>query len=180
MMVGKRIMLLGIICVCVGFFFSVAGTVSAAEIKIGVMNGQKVLSTCAAGVKAKAKIDEKMKGFQEKFTAEQQALVELQNEVEKKSSAWSKEKKDEKVLELNKKQRDLQTKQEDARAEMKLLQDSEVQPIIKAIQAELGKFGKAHGYTVILEAYGGVQYYEDAIEVTDAIIKELDKSMAKK
>ena len=37
-----------------------------------------------------------------------------------------------KVLEFNKKRRDLQTKQEDARAEMNQLKESELQPIIKA------------------------------------------------
>lgn len=181
-MVGKRIMLLGIICFCMGFLTSRAGTVSAAETKIGVMNGQKILWTCADGAKAKAKLEEKMKGLQEKFKAEEQALVELQNEIEKKSSAWSKEKKDEKVLDFNKKRRDLQTKQEDARAEMNQMKESELQPIIKIIQAGLEKFGKEHGYTVILDSNSGaVPYFnQDAVEVTDAIIKELDKSMAKK
>jgi outer membrane protein len=182
MMVCKRIMLLGIICLCMGFLICGNGIAGAAETKIGVMNGQKVLWTCADGAKAKAKLEEKMKGFQEKFKAEEQALVALQNEIEKKSSAWSKEKKDEKGLEFNKKRRDLQTKQEDARGEMNQLKESELQPIIKLIQTELEKFGKEHGYTVILDSNSGaVPYFnQEAVEVTDAIIKDLDKSMAKK
>jgi outer membrane protein len=182
MMVGKRIVLLSVICFCIGLFICGTGSVRAAEIKIGVMNGQKILWTCAAGAKAKIKLEEKMKGLQEKFKTEEQTLVDLQNEIEKKSSAWTKEKKDEKVLEFNKKRRDLQTKQEDARAEMNQLKETELQPIIKEIQTGLEKFGKDHGYTVILDSNSGaVPYFnKDAVEVTDAIIKELDKSMTKK
>jgi outer membrane protein len=159
-----------------------AGAVNAAETKIGVMNGQKVIWTCVAGAKAKVKLEEKMKGLQEKFKPEEQALVDLQNEIEKKSSAWAKEKKDQKMQEFNKKRLDFQTKQEDARKEMNQLKESELQPVINAIQAELEKFGKENGYTVILDSNSGaVPYFnQDIVEVSDAIIKDLDKTMAKK
>ncbi len=182
MMVGKRIMLLGVLCFCMSLWLFQAGTAKAAETKIGVMNGQKVIWTCAAGAKAKVKLEGKMKGLQEKFKAEEQALVDLQNEIEKKSSAWSKEKKDQKVQDFNKKRRDLQTKQEEARTEMNQLKESELGPIIKAIQTELEKFGKEHGYTVILDSTtGAVPYFDqESVEVSEALIKELDKSMANK
>ena len=181
-MVGKRIMLLGVLCFCMGLFLLQAGTVKAAETKIGVMNGQKVIWTCAAGAKAKVKLEGKMKGLQEKFKAEEQTLVDLQNEIEKKSSAWSKEKKDQKIQDFNTKRRDLQTKQEEARTEMNQLKETELGPIIKAIQVELEKFGKQHGYTVILDsASGAVPYFDhEGVEVSDALIKDLDKSMATK
>jgi outer membrane protein len=180
MMVGKKIALLSIICFCIGSFLYGASTARAAEIKIGVINGQKVLWTCTAGAKVKAKLDEKIKGFQEKFKAEEQSLVGLQDEIQKKSSVWSKEKKDEKVMEFNKKRRDIQSKQEDARAEINHLKESEVQPVIKQLQDGLEKYGKAHGYTVILDSNSGaVPYMNDAIDVTDALIKELDKGMTK-
>jgi outer membrane protein len=181
MMVGKRIMLLGAICFCASLMIFKAGTVNAAETKIGVMNGQKVIWTCAAGAKAKVKLEDKMKGLQEKFKAEEQTLVTLQEEIKKKSSAWSKEKKEEKMLEFNKKRQELQSKQEEAGKEMNQLKESELGPIIKAIQTELEKFGKEHGYTVILDSNSGaVPYFnQEAVEVSDAIVKDLDKSMAK-
>ena len=180
-MVGKRIMLLGVLCFCVSLFLFQAGTVKAAETKIGVMNGQKVIWTCAAGAKAKVKLEEKMKGLQEKFKTEEQTLVTLQEEIKKKSSAWNKETKEAKMLDFNKKRQELQTKQEDARTEMNQLKESELGPIIKAIQTELEKFGKEHGYTVILDSNSGaVPYFnQEAVEVSDALVKDLDKSMAK-
>ena len=85
------------------------------------------------------------------------------------------------MLDFNKKRQELQTKQEDARTEMNQLKESELGPIIKAIQTELEKFGKEHGYTVILDSNSGaVPYFnQEAVEVSDALVKDLDKSMAK-
>ncbi|MDR3628968.1 MAG: OmpH family outer membrane protein [Desulfocapsaceae bacterium] len=180
MMVGKKIMLLGVICLCASLMMSKTG--NAADVKIGVMNGQKVIWTCAAGVKAKAKLEAKMKELQERFKADEQALVDLQNEIQKKSSAWTETKKNEKMTEFNTKRRDLQAKEEDARAEMNKLKETELQPIINAIQAELETFGKEHGYTVILDSNSGaVPYFNgDSVEISDTLVKEINQSMAAK
>jgi outer membrane protein len=181
-MVGKKIMLLCVICLCTSLMVLRTGTVNAADVKIGVMNGQKVIWTCAAGVKAKAKIEAKMKDLQEKLKADEQALVDLQTEIQKKSSAWPEAKKNEKMSEFNNKRRDLQTKQEDARTEMNQLKESELQPIITAIQAELEKFGKEHGYTVILDSTtGAVPYFNgESVEISDTLVKEINQNMAAK
>ena len=182
MMVCKRIMLFCVVCLCAGLMVLKTGTVNAADVKIGVMNGQKVMWACAAGVKAKAKLEAKMKDLQEKFKADEQALVDLQNEIQKKSSAWTEAKKNEKISDFNNKRHDFQTKQEDARVEMNKLKETELQPIINAIQAELEKFGKEHGYTVILDSSSGaVPYFNgDSVEVSDTLIKDINQSMAAK
>jgi outer membrane protein len=180
MMVGKKIALLSIICFCIGSFLYGATYARAAEVKIGVVDGQKVLWTCNAGAKIKAKLDAKIKGFQKEFQAEQQDLVNLKDDIQKKSSVWTSDKKEEKVLEFNKKRRDLQAKQEDARAELAHLKQAELKPIIEQIREELGKYGKAHGYTVILDVTSGaVPYNADSIDVTADVIKTLNKTMKK-
>jgi len=144
------------------------------------MNGQKVLWTCTAGAKVRAKLDKKIKGYQEKFKAEEQALVALQDEIQKKSSVWSKDKKDEKLMDFSKKRRDMQAKQQDARADIDHLKEKELKPVIEEIQKGLKKYGDEKGYTIILDANGGVvPYFNQAIDVTDDLIKALDKSMAK-
>ena len=179
-MVGKKIALLSVICFCIGSFLYGVTTANAAAIKFGVMNGQKVLWTCTAGAKVKAKLDAKIQGFQEKFKAEEQSLVSLKNEIQKKSSVWSSDKKDEKVMEFNKKRRDIQSKQEDARAEISHLKESELKPVVEEIRKELAKYGKAHGYTVIFDSTSGsTAYFNDSYDITDDLIKYLDKTMTK-
>jgi Skp family chaperone for outer membrane proteins len=41
------------------------------------------------------------------------------------------------------------------------------------------KYGEKNGYTAILDSKNGVIYHDPAIDVSDIIIKELNKSMGK-
>lgn len=160
------------------FFACSCVTVVAAEagaLKVGIMNVQKVLVESAAGQIAKAKFEKKGKELEAQFAAEQADIVDLQKEIEKKGSVWSKDKKDEMVVEFNKKRRDLQTKSEDARQEMKKLQDKELEPILKALETIVDDFGEDNGYSVILDSKNGVIYFDDALDVSDALIAELNK-----
>ncbi len=152
----------------------------AAELKLGVMNVQKIIVGCKAGKAAKERFDVKMKDLQASFTGEEADLKKLQAEIKKKSSAWSEEKKAEKVREFQKSGRELQAKTEDARFEMKQLQDKELEPILKSLEKVVEKYGKDQGYTMILDSKSGVIFYDKTTEVSDSIMKLLDKAMAAK
>ncbi len=152
----------------------------AAEVKLGVMNVQKIIVGCKAGKAAKTRFDVKMKDLQSSFTGEEADLKKLQAEIKKKSSAWSEEKKAEKVREFQKSGRELQAKTEDARFEMKQLQDKELEPILKALEKVVEKYGKDQGYTMILDSKNGVIFFDKSIDLSDSIVKLLDKAMAAK
>lgn len=177
-MVFKKLIRGGLICLLFcAFSCATVVAAGAGEVKVGIMNVQKVLVQSEAGQKAKVVFETKGKELEEKFSAEQAAIVELQKEIEKKGSVWSKEKKDEKVLEYNKMRRDLQTKSEDGRQEMKRLQDKELAPILKALETVVDDFGKNNGYTVILDSKNSVIYFDAANDISDALIVELNKAM---
>ena len=161
-------------------FFSLVSVDStvAAEMKVGVMNVQKVLVNSVSGKAAKEKFDLKMGDLQSKFKAEEEELVDMQGEIEKKSSAWSEETKQLKVREFQKKRRELQEKSEDARFELKTLQDKELAPILKALEGVVDTYGKNYGYTIILDSKAGVIYFSDVVDITDQLVKELDAAMA--
>ena len=171
-----RYLAIGIVALALMGLFAVS--THAAEMKVGVMNVQKVLVNSVAGKAAKEKFDQKMGDLQAKFKAEEQELVELQGEIEKKSSAWSEETKQVKVREFQKKRRELQEKSDDARFELKTLQDKELAPILKALEGVVATFGEQYGYTLILDSKGGVIYFTEAVDITNQLIKELDATMA--
>lgn len=151
----------------------------AADIKIGVLNAKKAVYTCEAGKAAKERLDAKMKEFQDGFKSEETALKELQEEIKKKSSAWSEEKKAEKVREFQKSGREYQAKTEDARFELKKLENTELEPILKALEKIVKKYGKDNGFTTILE-YGtgsGVIFFNESIDITSSVIKELNAEL---
>ena len=172
----KRIMLVVTLVVLAGF--TIESSSARAEVqKIGVMNIQKVLLESTAGRKAKEVFEKRMNELQEKFKTEQEALVVLQQEIEKKSSAWSKDKKGEKVRELQLGQRELQMKSEDAKMELKQLQDKELEPILTMLQTVVNSFGKKNGYAVILDSKVAVLYADSSVDVSEAVQKELDQRM---
>ena len=171
------VVFLALLCFTISFIG--AGSVVSAEMKIGVMNVQKVLTSSVAGKAAKEKFDAKMKELQDKFKAEEEELLAMQKNIEKKSTAWSEETKQEKVLEFQKKRRELQAKTEDARYELKGLQDKELAPILKALEKVVDTYGTANGYTVILDAKNHVIFFERGIDISDKLIVELDAAMAK-
>ncbi len=177
-MVSKKLLLMGIVWCMVGGFFCHTDSANAADqVKVGVMNIQKVLVKCSAGIKVRAKLDNKVKEVEVQFKKEQDKLVELQAEIEKKSSIWSKDTKEEKMLEFNKLRRDFKTKTDDARLEMKKLQEKELEPILKALEKIVKDYGKTNNFTLILESKSGIVYFDEANDVSDDLIKEMDKSM---
>ena len=172
----KRIMLVVALVVIAGFTFE-SSTARAEAQKIGVMNIQKVLLESSSGRKAKAVFEKRMNELQNKFKSEQDSLVALQQEIEKKSSAWSKDKKGEKVRELQLKQREMQIKSEDAKMELKQLQDKELEPILKMLETDVNAYGEKHGYSVVLDSKVSVLYAAPKVDISDAVQKELDKRM---
>ena len=176
-MVYQKKFLVGLI-----FFLScfVASNCISADLKIGVMNVQKVIVECDAGKAAKARFDTKMKELQAKFKAEEEALKDLQEEIKKKSSAWSEDKKAEKVREFQNKGRDLQAKTEQARFEMKKLQDKELEPILKALEKVVDDYGKKNGYSTIMDDKNSVIYFDKSLDITDVIVKKLNGELAGK
>lgn len=167
-----------VVCLLVGMVacFS-ASAADSGELKIGIMNVQKVLVQSNAGIKAKDTIEKRKNEFESSFAADQVALQELKDTIDKKSSVWSKEKKEEKILEFNKMRRDLQTKSKDAQAEMQRLQDRELEPIIKELEQVVNSFGDEQGYSMILDSKNGVVFYDKAYDISDALIEELNNAM---
>ena len=174
----RRSIAAGGVSLCLLLSLLLATSSAAADLKVGVMNVQQVLVNSVSGKAAKEKFDEKMKNLQAKFKTEEQELVDMQKEIEKKSSAWSEETKQLKVREFQKKRRELQEKSEDARFELKTLQDNELAPILKALEGVVEKFGDQNGYTVILDSKAGVIFYSEAVDITDQLVKELNAVMA--
>ena len=120
-----------------------------------------------------------MKELQASVKKEEQALIALQKEIEKKSSVWSDEIKQEKAIEFQKKRRDLGVKQDDANMEIKRLREKHLGPILKKLRKVVKQVAEKEGYAIILPS-NAVLYRADSVDLTDTVIKALDKAMAKK
>ena len=164
---------------CILFIALLGGSSAlAAEVKIGIMDVQKVLVNCAAGKAAKTQFDNKMQELQATFKNEEATLLEMKRDIEMKSSAWSEETRQAKIREFQKKQRETQEKAEDARFELQGMRDKELAPIVQALEKVVATYGDANGYTVILDSKAGVVFFAEGIDISNKLIIELDAAMA--
>ncbi len=152
--------------------------VQAAATKIGVVNVQKVLQASDAGKEAQSVMEEKLKELQKQFRQEEEELLALQKEIEKKSSVWSDDIRQEKVIELNKKRRNLQLKQDDANMELKRLREKKYGPILKTLEQVVEEVARQKGYAIVLPR-NAVLYYSEDSDMTKDTIQALNKKLKK-
>jgi len=166
---------------CVGRLVIVAsvlfnGQALAADTKIGVIDMKQVLSTSTAGKRAEGIIKQKMDSLQTSFKTDENDLVAMQKEMEKKGSAWSDSVKQEKATAFQKKRRDLAVKQDEANQELKKLREQHVNPILKKLEEVVAKVAADGGYAVVLPR-NVVLYATDSIDISNTVISELNKVM---
>ncbi len=172
----------GVVAVIVASVFLCCAWLSSAVAQapnssIAVLNLRKVFASSEAGKNAQQEMEQKVKELQDKFKKDEDALVALQDEIEKKSSVWSDEKKQEKGIEFQKMRRDLRVKQEDAQMELKKLEEQRLGPIRKDLEAVIEKLAKEKGYTIILPSEV-VMYSSDSIDITEEVTKAFNASAA--
>ena len=167
--------------VTVAFIFLMVAVMSsapagAADTKVAVINIQKVLVGSEVGKESKIKMEKKLEELKAGLKKDEEALLALQGEIEKKSSAWSDEKKQEKATEFQKMRRNLGVKQEDANLEMKNLQEKHLTPIMKKLETIVTDVAKAKGYAIVLPR-NGVLYFDKSVDITEDTIKALNAKM---
>ena len=155
-----------------------AGTVHAAgkEFKVAILSIQKIIDQSQAGKEARKVLEAKQSELKPKFKQEQEALQAKAKEIEKKSSVWSEEVRAQKEREYQKSMREYQLKAEDAQFELKQLEKKVLDPIFKELQKVITEIGKREGYSMIFEKSrsSGLLFADDALDISDMVVKELD------
>jgi outer membrane protein len=155
------------------------GSAHAADVaKIGILNMQRVLSASDPGKAAQAEIktqrDKMLKDLKEKGTE----IDALGKQFERESMVMSKEKREEKEREYRIRINDFKSLEKRYNTQSQDLQKKLLNAIIKDVFAMVEEIGKKEGYLLILRSEG-VMYAPDTIDITDAIIKQMNDSFAK-
>ena len=172
MVQSKRISVILSSLIAVAFLFSTT-SVFAEAVSIAVLDMQKVVLSSKLGKEAQKEIENRVKELEKTFKADEETLIALQNEIEKKSSVWSEEKKQDKSIEFQKLRRDLRAKQDDANVELKQLQEKQLAPIFKELEVVVKKFAEDNKYSMILPSQA-VLYAIDSVDITDKVTQALN------
>jgi len=142
--------------------------------QIVTVNIQDVLLGSAAGQEVKKVLEGKVGEFQEKFQKEQEDVDALRAEIDKKSSVWSQEVREEKERSYQKRVRELQLKSEDAQFELQQLEKQVMEPVLKELQKVIADMGEKNGYAMIIDSRAGLLYVDKALDISEIVKKELD------
>jgi len=154
----------------------VNGQALAADTKIAVIDMKQVLSTSSAGKRAEGVIKQKMDSLQASLKSDQDSLIAMQKESEKKGAAWSDSVKREKAAAFQKKRQELAEKEANANDELRKLREQQVNPVLKKLEEVVAKIAADNGYAIVLPR-NVVLYATDAVDISNKVISDLDKVM---
>ena len=147
-----------------------------AELKIGVVDLQKALNQSARGKRAKAELRAEFEKKTKEIAAKKAEVEALRKELQKKASLLSPKAKKAKEDEYREKLRELKFAIEDAKAELANKENEMSSQILKDLVKLVRKKAQREGYSLVLEANGGVIYVAPSLDMTQALIKEFDAS----
>jgi len=156
-----------------GFVNPQAGAAENSK-QIVTVNIQDVLLGSVAGQGVKKVLEEKVGAYQNKFQQEQEEVDALRTEIEKKSSVWSQEVREEKERDYQKRVREMQLKSEDAQFELQQLEKQVMSPVLNELQKVIKEVGEKNGYALILDSRAGLLYVDSSLDISDIVRKELD------
>lgn len=159
----------------------VAGSVWAAETKVGYIDMQRALNLSEAGKAAKDQLQGKLKGYQEQVNSKQAELQKLKNDLEKQGMTLNEAARAAKEKDYQQKLKDFQRFTKDAEEDLQARDGELTKKILEQLEKIVQEFGKKNGYTMIFDARGaGLLYADTAADLTDEILKALNAAMAKK
>jgi outer membrane protein len=176
----KNLVIFSVVVLLLGSTGFVGSKAVAAENskQIVTVNIQDILLSSEAGQGVKKILEDKVGEYQSKFQKEQDDVDALRAEIEKKSSVWSPEVKEEKERDYQKRVRELQQKSEDAQFELQQMEKQVMGPILNQLQQVIKDVGEKNGYAMIIDSRAGLLYVDESLDISDAVRQELDARQA--
>lgn len=161
--------------VCIGF----AVNTPAAEIKIGVVDFQRVVEQSEPGQKMEAGLKNESERLEAELEKDKQELEGLQEKLKREAMVMSREAREEKEIEFRVKARNLQEKDRKFRQDFRDKQRVEVDNLRKVVLEIAQEIGKKEGFTMVISRVG-VLYHDPGVDLTDKVVQQLNKRSAGK
>ena len=153
-------------------------TALAKDIKIAVVDIQRLQNQSKAFQKQRAKLKTKFDTMQKKLKDEEEAIRKLELDFNKQSMMLSLDAKQDKRRELDRKKRHYKYLYEDYSQEMKEAEKEATKRVGKNLEKILEKMAVDQAFTLILERRTiGLLFYDDAIDITDQVTQAYDKML---
>ena len=156
------------------------GLTASAETKIGFVDMKTVIAKSEPGSKAMEQLKSQFKDMKDNLDAQKKSLDTLKDELQKQSMMLSQEAKLDKEAQYKRKVRDFQDMGQSYQRKLQQAEQNLSKPIIDKLLEVVQDYGKKNGFTAIFDKQAsGLVYSQDNVDVTSAIIAELNKAMRK-
>lgn len=162
-------------------FTHAAQAADAGSVKIGYIDMQKAIQETSIGKKAKKDLEKEFNAKKTEFQKKEADLKKMDEDLRKKAAALSDEAKGKKMQELQAEVMKFQREVGESQMAIQKKEREMTQPILEKLQAALEKIAKDGGYTVVLEKNEqAVLWAKKDLDLTDAVVKEFEKTADKK
>lgn len=170
----------GLLVMVTGMTFAFGQPVWAAELKIGVLEPQKVLDGTRNGKKIKDALAEYVKSRQRIIDLEEEDLKKMEEELVKQGSVLSGEAKKEKEETFRKRMVEYQRKVTQFNQEVQSKKKEVLEEFNKSLEQVVKGIADKEKLTLVVEkgdngAGALIVYSHPSLDITDRVIKELDK-----
>lgn len=152
----------------------------AAELKVGVVEPQKVLEKTKAGQKVKDKLEEYQKSAQKMLDIDGEELKKIQEDFVKQGSILSPEAKKDKEEALRRKEMEYQRKFQQLNQDFQVKKKELLEEFSKSLEQTVRGIAEKEKISLVVEKSDNgpvslVIYSNPSLDLTDRVIKELDK-----
>ena len=163
-------MLKNVLVAFVSIGLAVSAASAEAEMRIGFVNGQRVINDSPQAVKAKKKLEKEFEKRDQELQKMAKQLQGMQENLEKNAPTMAESERRNKEREFNDLNRDFQRKQREFREDLNLRQNEEMASIYENINKIIKKVAEAEKFDLIVQE---AVYFSPKIDITDKVIKAL-------
>lgn len=149
-------------------------TLALAEVKIGIVDMQKVVQASTAGKKAKAELEGEYNKKKKEFEKQEEQLKKSAEELAKKKAIMTEEAFAKKQNELQEEMMKFRESVGQSQYEIQKKQQDLTLPIVEKIRKTVSKIAKEKGYTMVAESGAGIIYAEPTSDITDEVLKNFE------
>jgi outer membrane protein len=143
---------------------------SAAEFKVGVVDGMDVVSKSAAGKGVQDSIKRKSEELGKPFAQKRQDLARQVEEFQKQAGVMKEDAKKRKAEELEKKMQDFQKQGADAEKQLQQYQEQQLAPLFQKLEGAVKAVAQAEKLDIVLDKRNaGLLYMDPKLDITDKV-----------
>ncbi len=161
--------------------FACVSLAQAKEMKIAVLNMQKVIEASEPGRQAMDDLKSKFEKIKNDLEAQKKKIEVMRDELQKQSLVLSQEAKQAKEFDMRRMVRDFQDSYQNYQRQMGLEQKKISEPILKVLVDVVKAYSVQNGFTLVIDKNNsGLLYADESVDKTNEVIVELNKAWKKK